>query len=46
MQMIIQQRKAAKQAKDWTTSDRIRDELLSLGIRIKDTKEGTEWTME
>lgn len=46
MQMIIQQRKAAKQAKDWTTSDRIRDELLSLGIRIKDTKDGTEWTME
>ncbi|MGM9787166.1 MAG: cysteine--tRNA ligase [Candidatus Cryptobacteroides sp.] len=46
MQMVIEQRKAAKAAKDWATSDKIRDELLALGIRIKDTKEGTEWVME
>ena len=46
MQMIIEQRKAAKAAKDWATSDRIRDELMSLGIRIKDTKDGAEWTIE
>ena len=46
MQMIIEQRKAAKAAKDWATSDRIRDELVSLGIRIKDTKDGAEWTIE
>ena len=46
MQMIIEQRKAAKAAKDWAPSDRIRDELMSLGIRIKDTKDGAEWTIE
>ena len=46
MQMVIEQRKAAKAAKDWATSDRIRDELLALGIRIKDTRDGAEWTME
>jgi cysteinyl-tRNA synthetase len=44
--MVLEQRKAAKAAKDWATSDRIRDDLKSLGIQIKDTKEGTEWTLE
>jgi cysteinyl-tRNA synthetase len=44
--MVLEQRKAAKAAKDWATSDRIRDDLKSLGILIKDTKDGTEWTLE
>ena len=44
--MVLEQRKAAKAAKDWATSDRIRDDLKALGILIKDTKEGTEWTLE
>lgn len=43
--MVLEQRKAAKAAKDWATSDRIRDELKALGIQIKDGKEGTEWTL-
>ena len=45
IQMVLEQRKAAKAAKDWATSDRIRDELKALGIQIKDTKDGTEWTL-
>jgi cysteinyl-tRNA synthetase len=44
--MVLEQRKAAKAAKDWATSDRIRDDLKDLGILIKDTKDGTEWTLE
>ena len=44
--MVLEQRKAAKAAKDWATSDRIRDDLKSLGVLIKDTKDGTEWTLE
>jgi cysteinyl-tRNA synthetase len=44
--MVLEQRKAAKASKDWATSDRIRDDLKALGILIKDTKEGTEWTLE
>ena len=44
--MVLEQRKAAKAAKDWATSDRIRDDLKALGIQIKDGKEGTEWTLE
>ena len=37
---------AAKAAKDWATCDKIRDDLKALGIQIKDTKDGTEWTLE
>lgn len=46
MDMVLEQRAAAKAAKDWTTSDHIRDSLLKLGIRVKDTKDGAEWTIE
>lgn len=45
MAMVLEQRAAAKAAKDWTTSDHIRDSLLALGIRVKDTKDGPEWSL-
>ena len=44
--MVLEQRKSAKAAKDWATSDKIRDDLKALGVLIKDTKDGTEWTLE
>ena len=44
--MVLEQRNAAKAAKDWATSDRIRDDLKVLGIQIKDTKEGTTWNLD
>ena len=44
--MVLEQRKAAKAAKDWATCDKIRDDLKAIGILIKDTKDGTEWTLE
>ncbi len=46
MQMVLEQRAAAKADKDWTTSDHIRDALKALGIQVKDTKDGAEWTLE
>ena len=46
MDMVLEARAAAKQNKDWTTSDRIRDHLTALGIKVKDTKDGVEWTLE
>ena len=45
MDMVLEQRAAAKAAKDWTTSDHIRDALKALGISVKDTKDGAEWTL-
>ena len=39
---LIQEREEARAKKDWTTADRIRDELEKQGIRLKDTKEGVK----
>ena len=39
-------RKNAKQSKDWTTSDLIRDQLAALGFDVKDTKNGVEWSVK
>ncbi|MDO4827285.1 MAG: cysteine--tRNA ligase [Bacteroidia bacterium] len=46
MKMVLESRAAAKEAHDWATSDRIRDALATLGIKVKDTKDGAEWTVE
>ncbi len=40
----IQARNQARTAKNWAASDRIRDELVEMGIAIKDGPEGTTWT--
>ena len=37
----IEERKLAKQNKDFATADSIREELLNMGIILKDTREGT-----
>ncbi|MCR5507895.1 MAG: cysteine--tRNA ligase [Lachnospiraceae bacterium] len=40
----IEERAAAKKAKDFAKADAIRDELASKGIIIKDTREGVIWS--
>ncbi len=44
--MVLDIRTQAKQAKDWTTSDRIRDGLGAIGIKVKDRKDGSDWEIE
>ncbi len=39
---LVEQRKEAREKKDWEKSDQIRDLLQSKGYQIKDTKEGIE----
>ena len=41
----IQKRAEAKKAKDFATADAIREELLSRGVEIKDTREGVKWQL-
>ncbi len=41
LKMLIEMRKEAKSRKDYATSDKIRNELLSVGIQLKDEKDGT-----
>ncbi len=43
--MLLEQRTAAKANKDWAMSDKIRNDLTALGFEIKDTKEGTTWKL-
>ena len=39
----IEERKAAKKAKDFAKADAIRDELAAKGIILEDTREGVKW---
>ena len=44
--MILNIRMEAKNAKDWATSDKIRDGLAAIGIKVKDRKDGFDWEAE
>jgi cysteinyl-tRNA synthetase len=41
--VLVARRQAAREARDFGTADRIRDELQSQGIEIEDTPTGTVW---
>ena len=43
--MVLGLRAKAKAAKDWATSDHIRDELAAAGFEVKDTKDGVTWKL-
>ena len=45
VEILIQLRKEARDNKDWALSDKIRDELIELGIQLKDGKEGTTFSI-
>jgi cysteinyl-tRNA synthetase len=46
MELLIEMRKEAKGKKDFALSDKIRNELLSIGIQLKDEKGGAmSWTI-
>lgn len=40
---LIKDREAAREAKDWSTSDKLRDQLKQQGIEVRDTSIGTIW---
>jgi len=46
MRIIIDLRQAARNNKDWRTSDKIREELNKSGIILKDLKDGVNWELE
>ncbi len=43
--MVLDLRAKAKAAKDWATSDQIRDALSAAGFEVKDTKDGVTWKL-
>ena len=42
--LLIQLRNEARENKNWKLSDQIRDELVALGIQLKDGKDGTTFS--
>jgi cysteinyl-tRNA synthetase len=46
MQLLVDLRKEAKLKKDYSTSDKIRNQLILLGVELKDEKDGNvSWTI-
>lgn len=43
--MVLTMRQKAKEAKDWATSDQIRDAFADAGFEVKDTKDGVTWKL-
>jgi cysteinyl-tRNA synthetase len=46
IKFVLDLRQKAKANKDFAASDKIRDELNSMGIAVKDTKDGTVWELK
>ncbi len=44
VEALIEARQDARKNKDFKRADEIRDELLAMGIVLKDTREGVKWT--
>ena len=43
LKKMIDDREAARLAKDWKKADQLRDELLNKGIVLEDTADGIRW---
>ena len=46
IEVLVERRLAARRAKNWAESDRLRAELAELGVALKDSKEGTTWELK
>lgn len=44
--LVLEQRTAARNRKDWATADAIRDQLEAIGLKIEDTAQGARWQVE
>jgi cysteinyl-tRNA synthetase len=43
VERLIAARTAARAARNWAESDRLRDALVGMGVALKDSKDGTSW---
>jgi len=46
IRIIADLRQAAKEKKDWASSDKIRSDLKNAGVVLKDLKDGVTWELE
>jgi cysteinyl-tRNA synthetase len=45
LQALLDARAAARANRDWTASDRLREELLAKGVAVEDTRDGQRWKL-
>jgi len=43
VEALLELRRSAREAKDWATSDLVRDRLSASGVEVRDTPDGVEW---
>ncbi len=43
LRALLEQRAAARDARDWAAADRLRDELSARGVAVEDTRDGQRW---
>ena len=43
--LLVETRTRLRQAKQWALSDEIRDQLVALGVQLRDGPDGTTWTL-
>ncbi len=41
---LLEARAKARETRDWAASDRLRDELAALGVKVTDTPQGQQWS--
>jgi cysteinyl-tRNA synthetase len=46
VEALLEQRAAARAVRDFATSDRIRDRLVTAGVEVHDTPEGVHWELQ
>jgi cysteinyl-tRNA synthetase len=46
IERLVAARTAARAAKNWAESDRLRDALANIGVVVKDSKDGTTWEIK
>jgi cysteinyl-tRNA synthetase len=42
---LLEQRQAAREAKDFATADAIRDQIKAAGVEVEDTPQGPKWSL-
>jgi cysteinyl-tRNA synthetase len=43
--LLLRQRDRARDARDWPAADAVRDGLAELGVQLRDTPDGTSWSL-
>ena len=43
---LLAERESARDSKDWTRADEIRDEIASMGVVVEDGPDGPTWNLD